>query len=88
MKNERLSESVQPAAKTEMGCEVKIVDRLGAFEHFYETSEVEGVGSKHYVANAFVVEPVERVEVTDDHTPESNRLGHRSGNCTPMWNDI
>jgi|AntRauTorcE11898_2_1112593.scaffolds.fasta_scaffold13362_3 hypothetical protein len=41
----------------EFGCEVEIQDRFGAFEHFYETSDVDGVGSKHYVANAFIVDP-------------------------------
>lgn len=70
LKNEQLSEAVQRVAKTELGCEVKIIDRLGAYEHFYETSEVEGVDSKHYVAIAFVVEPVGRIEATDDQHGE------------------
>ena len=70
LKNERLVEAVQRVAKTELGCKVEIVERLGAYEHFYETSEVEGVDSKHYVANAFVVEPVAEVEATDDQHAE------------------
>lgn len=66
LKNERLEEAVQRVARTEIGCEIQITDRLGVYEHFYETSEIDGVGSKHYLANAFVVEPTGRVELSDD----------------------
>jgi colanic acid biosynthesis protein WcaH len=66
LKNERLSEAVQRVARAELGCEVDVLDELGAFEHFYETSEVEGVDTKHYVAHAYVVEPRGCVDATDD----------------------
>jgi len=56
LKNERLTEAVHRVAETKLGCEVVIHNKLGVFEHFYDTSEVNGVDSKHYVANAFVVE--------------------------------
>ncbi|ELY63463.1 GDP-mannose mannosyl hydrolase [Natrinema versiforme] len=65
-KNERLTDAVQRVAEMELGCEVEIRERLGVFEHFYETSEVDGVESKHYVANAFVVEPFEDIAESDD----------------------
>jgi colanic acid biosynthesis protein WcaH len=68
-KNERLTDAVDRVARTELGTDVKIIERLGAFEHFYETSEVDGVDTKHYVANAFVVEPTGPIDATDDqHT--------------------
>lgn len=70
LKNERLVDAVQRVARMELGCEVEIVERLGTYEHFYETSEVEDIDSKHYVANAFVVEPIEEVKVTDDQHAE------------------
>ncbi|RQG96038.1 GDP-mannose mannosyl hydrolase [Natrarchaeobius chitinivorans] len=68
LKNERLTEAVQRVAETELGCEVAIQEELGVFEHFYDTSEIDGVDSNHYVANAFVVEPVsgQQVSVSDD----------------------
>jgi colanic acid biosynthesis protein WcaH len=65
-KNEKLTDAVQRVATMEIGCEVTIHDRLGVFEHFYNTAEVDGVDSKHYVANAFVVEPIDEVQEPDD----------------------
>jgi colanic acid biosynthesis protein WcaH len=68
-KNERLTEAVDRVARTELGTGVEILDRLGTFEHFYETSEVEGVDSKHYVAHAFLVDPDGPIgEADDQHT--------------------
>jgi colanic acid biosynthesis protein WcaH len=66
-KNERLTDAVHRVATTEVGCDVEIEDQLGVFEHFYETSDVDGVDSKHYVANGFVVEPIEdqHIEISD-----------------------
>jgi colanic acid biosynthesis protein WcaH len=66
LKSERLSEAVQRVARAELGCEVDVLDELGAFEHFYETSEVKGVDAKHYVAHASVVEPRGSVDAADD----------------------
>lgn len=52
-KGERLTEAVHRLAAEEVGVEVTIRDRLGAFEHRYETSEVGT--EKHYVAHGFHV---------------------------------
>lgn len=70
LKNERLTEAVRRVADMELGCEVEICNRLGTFEHFYDTSEVEGVDSKHYVANGFVVEPLQPVDIADNQHSE------------------
>lgn len=67
LKNERLTETVQRVATTELGCEVRILDELGAFEHFYDSSDVEGVETKHYVAHAFVVETTGPITPDDQH---------------------
>jgi colanic acid biosynthesis protein WcaH len=54
-KGERLIEAVHRVAREELGVEVEIGERLGAYEHLYDDAEVEGVGGKHYLANGFLV---------------------------------
>lgn len=55
LKDERLVDAVARVAREELGTTASIVERLGTYEHFYETSDVDGVDSKHYLANAFYV---------------------------------
>lgn len=55
-KNERLDEAVHRVARAELGSDVTIDRRLGVYEHFYDTSEVAGVDSKHYVPIGLVVD--------------------------------
>lgn len=52
-KNERLVEAVHRIANDELGVDVDIRESLGAFEHFYGTSDVGR--TKHYVAHGFHV---------------------------------
>jgi colanic acid biosynthesis protein WcaH len=56
-KGDTLSDSVHRVARDELGVDVTISARLGAYTHLYETSDIDGVESKHYVANGFVVDP-------------------------------
>jgi colanic acid biosynthesis protein WcaH len=67
LKNEQLIEAVHRVAEMEVGCDVEIQEQLGVFEHFYDASDVDGIDSKHYVANGFVVEPLEEqhIEISD-----------------------
>jgi len=65
LKNEQLTEAVHRVANEELGCAVEITESLGAFEHFYDTSEIPDVNSKHYVANGFVVTPHGEPTVVD-----------------------
>jgi len=37
---------------------VEIVESLGPFEHIYDTSDVDGVDTKHYLANGYVVDVI------------------------------
>lgn len=68
-KNERLTDAVHRVARDELGCDIKIVESLGAFEQFYDTSEVEGIDTKHYVGNGFAVEPdADEFSPDDQHT--------------------
>ena len=54
-KGETRTEAVDRIAKEELGLSVEIVESLGAFEHIYETADVDGVDTKHYLANGYVV---------------------------------
>lgn len=53
LKNECRTEAVHRVAEEELGESVVIDECLGTFEHFYETSEISEVDSKHYVATAY-----------------------------------
>ncbi|MEZ3172380.1 NUDIX domain-containing protein [Halorubrum sp. RMP-47] len=53
LKNETRTEAVHRVADGELGEPVVIDDCLGTYEHFYDTSEIDGVDSKHYVATAY-----------------------------------
>ena len=66
LKGESRRESVHRVAAEELGIEVEIVESLGAFEHLYDTSDVPGVDSKHYLANGYVVDVVDGKPEPDD----------------------
>lgn len=53
LKNEPRTDAVHRVADEEVGESVVVEDCLGTFEHFYDTSEIEGVDSKHYLATAY-----------------------------------
>jgi colanic acid biosynthesis protein WcaH len=65
-KDERLDDAVHRIAETELGVDVRIESRLGVYEHLYDESEFESVGSKHYLANGFVVRPLSDAFAPDD----------------------
>lgn len=65
LKNEQRTDAVHRVAQEELGVDVLIERRIGTFEHFYQTSEIEGVDSKHYLATAFVV-TAENEEISPD----------------------
>ena len=65
-KGETRREAVHRVAADELGVSVTITESLGAFEHFYETADVDGLESKHYLANGYVVEITEGALTTDD----------------------
>lgn len=57
-KGETRSEAVRRIGKEEVGLQVEIVESLGAFEHIYDESGVDGVDTKHYLANGYVVDAI------------------------------
>ncbi|WP_144924298.1 GDP-mannose mannosyl hydrolase [Halorubrum salsamenti] len=56
LKSETRVEAVHRIAEEELRITVEVTESLGAFEHCYETSDVDGVETKHYLANGYVVE--------------------------------
>lgn len=56
-KNERMVDAVHRVADEELDTDVTVWESLGAYDHLYDTSDVDGVESKHYVAHGFAVEP-------------------------------
>ncbi|SIS10516.1 colanic acid biosynthesis protein WcaH [Natronorubrum thiooxidans] len=67
-KGETRRDAVHRVAESELGTDVVIDEELGTYEHLYDTAEFDGVDSKHYLATAFVVTPVdERLEPDDQH---------------------
>ncbi|WP_082224230.1 NUDIX domain-containing protein [Halorubrum sp. T3] len=65
-KGETRCEAVDRIAKEELGLSVEIVESLGAFEHIYETSDVDSVATKHYLANGYVVDVISGEPQADD----------------------
>lgn len=67
-KGESRVEAVHRIAEEELSVSVDVIESLGAFEHRYETSDVEGVETKHYLANGYVVElDSGRIQPDDQH---------------------
>jgi colanic acid biosynthesis protein WcaH len=52
-KNERRTNAVHHVAEAELDEPVIIDECLGTYEHFYETADVEGIDSKHYLATGY-----------------------------------
>jgi colanic acid biosynthesis protein WcaH len=80
-KGERLAETVHRVAHEELGVDVTIRERLGAYDHLYDTSDVEAVASKHYVAHGFVVEPQDDPIAADDQHGSLRVFYNRPENC-------
>lgn len=69
-KDETLADAVHRIAADELGVDVTVERRLGAYEHFWEESEFEDVPTKHYLANGFVVRPTDGALTPDDQHAE------------------
>lgn len=69
-KGETRSEAIKRIGNEELGLDVEIVESLGAFEHFYQSSDVDSVDTKHYLANGYVVDAVGGELQPDDQHAE------------------
>ena len=68
-KGERLEDAVHRIAREELGTDVEVKEMLGVYEHFYNTADIPDA-SKHYVAVAFVVTPIDEKFVPDNQHTE------------------
>lgn len=75
-KGETRRGAVHRIATAELGISVKIVESLGAYEHFYDSSDVDGVDTKQYLANGYVVDIVGG-ELRPDNQHEAIRVFDR-----------
>lgn len=82
-KGERLRKAVHRVADEELDVDVTVREPLGSYDHLYDTSDVDGVESKHYVANGFVVEPQSDplAGVPDDQHDEFRLFRDRPDGC-------
>lgn len=58
IKGESLTEAVQRLAKREIGSEVKIIKKLGAYEYHSDKANFEVKSGTHAIVVVFLVEPV------------------------------
>jgi len=69
-KDEPLVDAVHRVAREELGVDVTVERRLGAYEHFWEESDFDDVATKHYLANGFVVRTAGGTLTADDQHDE------------------
>jgi colanic acid biosynthesis protein WcaH len=61
-KHERLDDAVHRIVDEELSVDVRIVERLGAYEHLYHDAELTAAAGKHYLANGFIVETDQKID--------------------------
>ena len=69
-KGEALPEAGRRVAREELGVDVRIEDRVGVYGHFWDTSSVDGVDSRHTVNIVYRVrqtDPDESIELDEQH---------------------
>jgi colanic acid biosynthesis protein WcaH len=66
-RDERLADAVHRVADEELGVEVDIERRLGAYEHFWAVSDTEDTDGKHYVPVGFVVTTDDDIHTDAQH---------------------
>lgn len=77
-KGETLEAAAHRVAREELGLEVNVTGRLGVYSHFWDTSAVEGVDSRHTVNVVFRATPVEDdVEITLDDQHDAYRFAEK-----------
>lgn len=69
-KGERLEDAARRVGREELGIEVELVEQVGVYSHFWETSSVAGTDSRHTVNVVYHVRPVADdpvIELDDQH---------------------
>ncbi|MDX1748248.1 MAG: NUDIX domain-containing protein [Halobacteriales archaeon] len=74
-KGERLAAAARRVGREELGLEVDLTGKLGVYSHFWDTSAVPGVGSRHTVNVVFRGTPAaDEFEVTLDEQHDDYRF--------------
>ena len=69
-KGEKLDDAARRIGREELGLDVDVVERVGVYSHFWDTSSVAGADSRHTVNVAYRVrqrDPDAAVELDDQH---------------------
>jgi colanic acid biosynthesis protein WcaH len=69
-KGEELPAAARRIAREELGVDVELVDRIGVYSHFWDSSSVSGADSRHTVNIAYLVrrtDPEAAVELDEQH---------------------
>lgn len=73
-KGERLADAARRVAREELGLEVELAGRLGVYSHFWSTSALPGVDSRHTVNVVFRARPAAALDVSLDDQHDAWRL--------------
>jgi colanic acid biosynthesis protein WcaH len=73
-KGEELSAAVDRITSAELGLDVRVREQLGAAEHHWDVSSVDGVESRHTVPIVYAVEPAGEFSVTLDDQHDEWRI--------------
>lgn len=69
-KGEELAAAAERVGREELGADVEVVDRVGVYSHFWDTSSVAGADSRHTVNVAYHVrqrDPDAPLSLDDQH---------------------
>ena len=69
-KGEELTAAARRVAREELGVDVNVEERVGVYGHFWDTSSVDGVDSRHTVNIVFRVrqtDPEQSIELDEQH---------------------
>jgi len=73
-KSERLDDAAERVAEEELGLTSVATERLGVSEHFWDTSSVDGVDSRHTIPVVYRIVPDDGAEITLDSQHDAYRV--------------
>lgn len=78
-KGEELRSAAHRVAREELGIEIELTGTLGVYGHFWESSAVEGVDSRHTVNVVFRAQPAaEEFDIRTDDQHDAYRFFQRA----------
>ena len=73
-KGERLDDAAERVAEEELGLTSVATERLGVSEHFWDTSSVDGVDSRHTIPIVYRIVPDDGAKITLDDQHDAYRV--------------